>query len=137
MTWQILDSNYEQAKIAVIGIGGGGGNTIQHMISSGIKGVEFICANTDSQALSMIHNAKTIKLGNDLTKGLGAGNNPEVGKQATELSRQEIIDLTHELIESVVSSNWETYTRLCADDLTAFEPEGVGNVIEGMAFHKF
>ena len=92
MTWQILDSNYEQAKIAVIGIGGGGGNAIQHMISSGIKGVEFICANTDSQALSMIHNAKTIKLGNDLTKGLGAGNNPEVGKQATELSRQEIIE---------------------------------------------
>ena len=93
MTWQILDSNYEQAKIAVIGIGGGGGNAIQHMISSGITGVEFICANTDSQALSMIHNAKTIKLGNDLTKEeLGAGNNPEVGKQATELSRQEIIE---------------------------------------------
>ncbi len=92
MTWQILDSNYEQAKIAVIGIGGGGGNAIQHMINSGIKGVEFICANTDSQALSMINNAKTIKLGSNLTKGLGAGNNPEIGKQATELSREDIID---------------------------------------------
>ncbi|MBL6819646.1 MAG: cell division protein FtsZ [SAR86 cluster bacterium] len=92
MTWQILEANYEQAKIAVIGIGGGGGNAIQHMINSGIQGVEFICANTDSQALSMVNNAKTIKLGNNLTKGLGAGNNPEIGKQATELSREDIID---------------------------------------------
>ena len=52
------------------------------------------------------------------------------------MSRQEIIDLTNELIESVVSSNWEIYTRLCADDLTAFEPEAEGYLIEGMPFHK-
>ena len=77
MTWQILDSNYEQAKITVIGVGGGGGNSVHHMINSNIKGVEFICANTDSQDLTKIHKAKKIKLGEEFTKGLGAGNDPE------------------------------------------------------------
>ena len=67
MTWQILDSNYEQAKITVIGVGGGGGNSIQHMIKSDIK-VEFICANTDSQDLTKIQKAKKIKLGQEFTK---------------------------------------------------------------------
>lgn len=93
MTWQILDTNYEQAKIAIIGVGGGGGNTVQHIINSGVEGVEYICANTDAQALSMVQNAKTLKLGKDITKGLGAGNNPEAGRVATEVCREEISDL--------------------------------------------
>ncbi len=93
MTWQILDTNYEQAKIAIIGVGGGGGNTVQHIINSGVEGVEYICANTDAQALSMVQNAKTLKLGKDITKGLGAGNNPESGRVATEVCREEISDL--------------------------------------------
>ena len=92
MTWQILDSNYEQAKITVIGVGGGGGNSVHHMIKSEIKGVEFICANTDSQDLTKIHKAKKIKLGEEFTKGLGAGNDPERGRVATELSIPEIRD---------------------------------------------
>ena len=79
MTWQIIDSNYEQAKITVIGVGGGGGNSVNHIIKSGIKGVEFICANTDSQDLSKVQKAKKIKLGEEFTKGLGAGNDPERG----------------------------------------------------------
>ena len=78
MTWQIIDSNYEQAKITVIGIGGGGGNSVNHIIKSGIRGVEFICANTDSQDLAKVQKAKKIKLGKDFTKGLGAGNDPEL-----------------------------------------------------------
>ena len=90
---QILDTNYEQAKIAIIGVGGGGGNTVQHIINSGVEGVEYICANTDAQALSMVQNAKTLKLGKDITKGLGAGNNPEAGRVATEVCREEISDL--------------------------------------------
>ena len=90
MTWQILDQEYEQAKIAVIGIGGGGGNMVNHMINSGIRGVDFICANTDSQDLSKIQKAKLIKLGNDQTRGLGAGNDPLQGKLAAELSLDEI-----------------------------------------------
>ena len=85
MTWQIIDSNYEQAKITVIGIGGGGGNSVNHIIKSGIKGVEFICANTDSQDLAKVQKAKKIKLGKDFTKGLGAGNDPERGRAAKEL----------------------------------------------------
>lgn len=93
MTWQILDTNYEQAKIAIIGVGGGGGNTVQHIINSGVEGVEYICANTDAQALSMVQNAKTLKLGKDITKGLGAGNNPEAGRVATEVCREEISGL--------------------------------------------
>ena len=93
MTWQILDTNYEQAKIAIIGVGGGGGNTVQHIINSGVEGVEYICANTDAQALSMVQNAKTLKLGKDITKGLGAGNNPEAGRVTTEVCREEISDL--------------------------------------------
>ena len=92
MTWQILDSDYEQAKITVLGIGGGGGNSVNHMIRSGIKGVNFICANTDTQDLSKIHSAKKIILGQELTKGLGAGNDPEKGRVATELSESEIKD---------------------------------------------
>ena len=90
MTWQIIDSNYEQAKITVIGIGGGGGNSVNHIIKSGIKGVEFVCANTDSQDLAKVQKAKKIKLGKDFTKGLGAGNDPERGRAATELSKSEI-----------------------------------------------
>ena len=90
MTWQILDSDYEQAKITVLGIGGGGGNSVSHMIKSGIKGVNFICANTDAQDLSKIHSAKKIILGQELTQGLGAGNDPEKGRAATEQSIDEI-----------------------------------------------
>ena len=93
MTWQILDSDYEQAKITVLGIGGGGGNSINHMIKSGIKGVNFICANTDAQDLSKIHSAKKIVLGRELTKGLGAGNDPEKGREATLQSIEEIKDI--------------------------------------------
>tara|TARA_B100001769_G_scaffold275063_1_gene275456 strand:- start:2585 stop:3694 length:1110 start_codon:yes stop_codon:yes gene_type:complete len=93
MTWEILDSDYEQAKITVLGIGGGGGNSVSHMINSGIKGVNFICANTDAQDLSKIHTARKIVLGQELTKGLGAGNNPERGRAATEQSIEEIKEL--------------------------------------------
>jgi len=78
------------AKIKVIGVGGGGGNAIGRMISSGIRGVTFAAANTDVQAL---HNSKTkekIHIGKVLTKGLGAGMNPEVGRQAAEENKQEV-----------------------------------------------
>tara|TARA_B100001057_G_scaffold132505_2_gene131814 strand:+ start:31426 stop:32538 length:1113 start_codon:yes stop_codon:yes gene_type:complete len=90
MTWQIVDSNYEQAKITVIGVGGGGGNSVNHMINAGIKGVDFICANTDSQDLTKTQKAKKIKLGESLTRGLGAGNDPQLGRQAAVESSAEI-----------------------------------------------
>ena len=76
MTWQILDSNYEQAKITVIGVGGLGGNSVHHMIKSNIKGVEFICANTYSQESTKVQRATKTKVAQERTKGLRAGNYP-------------------------------------------------------------
>ena len=78
------------AKIKVIGIGGGGNNAINRMIESGLNGVEFIAVNTDKQALSKSKAEQRIVIGEKLTKGLGAGANPEVGKKAVEESRQEL-----------------------------------------------
>jgi len=78
------------ARIKVIGIGGGGGNAVNNMIKSGLEGVEFIAANTDAQALTSSKAEKTLQLGFELTKGLGAGANPEVGMASAEESMEEI-----------------------------------------------
>lgn len=79
-----------QAKIKVIGVGGGGSNAVDRMIEAGLSGVEFIVANTDMQALARSTAERKIQLGEDVTRGLGAGGNPEIGRQAAEESRQEI-----------------------------------------------
>ena len=78
------------AVIKVVGVGGGGTNAVNRMVEAGVKGVEFIAVNTDRQALLMSDADKTIHIGEDLTRGLGAGANPEVGAQAAEESRDEI-----------------------------------------------
>ena len=91
--FQIVDSIPDSAEIKVIGIGGGGGNAVRHMIDRQVQGVEFICANTDSQALKDIGNSTMLQLGNGLTKGLGAGANPEVGRQAAMEDRDRIADV--------------------------------------------
>ncbi|MCR5559808.1 MAG: cell division protein FtsZ, partial [Schwartzia sp.] len=80
------------AKIKVVGVGGGGGNAIDRMISSGLKGVEFIAVNTDAQALLHSLAPKRIQIGEKLTRGLGAGAKPEVGGKAAEESRDDILD---------------------------------------------
>ncbi|MCG0274716.1 MAG: cell division protein FtsZ [Thermosediminibacteraceae bacterium] len=86
-----IDVAMEQfANIKVIGIGGGGNNAINRMIEAGLKGVEFIAVNTDAQALFLSKADKKIQIGEKLTKGLGAGANPEIGKKAAEESRTEI-----------------------------------------------
>ena len=76
MNFEVIEQEIENAKIKVVGVGGGGGNAVIHMINHNIAGVDFICANTDTQALSATKNAITLKLGNGLTKGLGAGADP-------------------------------------------------------------
>lgn len=81
------------ARIKVVGIGGGGGNAINHMISSKVRGVEFITMNTDVQDLHNSLAKKKVHLGKNLTKGLGAGMNPEIGKRAAEETRSEIQDM--------------------------------------------
>ncbi|MEB3753121.1 cell division protein FtsZ [Acinetobacter sp. MD2(2019)] len=79
-----------QARFTVFGVGGGGGNAVQHMVQSDIKGVKFVCANTDRQALDRMNAPFKIQLGEQSTRGLGAGANPEVGQIAAEESREQI-----------------------------------------------
>ncbi len=88
--FELMDSVAQDAVIKVIGVGGGGGNAVQHMVSSGIQGVDFICANTDAQALSRMKGAKSLQIGCNITKGLGAGATPEIGHQAA-LEDRELI----------------------------------------------
>jgi len=84
------DKNPQDAVIKVVGIGGGGGNAVEHMMASTIEGVEFICANTDAQALRNSSANTVIQLGEALTRGLGAGANPDVGRQAAEEDMERI-----------------------------------------------
>ena len=93
MNFEVIGQAVENAKIKVVGVGGAGGNAVIHMINHNIEGVDFICANTDTQALSEANGAITLKLGNGLTKGLGAGANPDVGRKAAESDRLAIEEL--------------------------------------------
>ena len=90
MKYELVDTYSETAVIKVIGVGGGGGNAVNHMVGCHIDGVEFICANTDAQALRKITVDTVIQLGVELTKGLGAGTNPEIGKHAAEENKDRI-----------------------------------------------
>jgi cell division protein FtsZ len=93
--FELMDGYSESAVIKVIGVGGGGGNAVAHMVRVGIDGVEFICANTDAQALKSAKVKTGIQIGCNITKGLGAGANPDVGRQAAMEDRdriQEVID---------------------------------------------
>ena len=91
--FELVDTTNQTAVIKVIGVGGGGGNALQHMLGANIEGVEFICANTDAQALKN-SSAKTIlQLGSSMTKGLGAGANPDVGRQAALEDRDRLMDV--------------------------------------------
>lgn len=81
------------AVIKVVGVGGGGGNAVEHMVAENIDGVEFICANTDAQALRASNAKIHIQLGDELTKGLGAGANPQVGREAAEEDRDHIREI--------------------------------------------
>src|SRR5437868_3267382 len=89
---QFNDDIRNDAKIKVIGIGGGGGNAVNRMIDAGVEGVEFVVANTDLQALRMSHAPVKIQLGTKLTNGLGAGANPEVGRRAALEDTDKIIE---------------------------------------------
>ena len=91
--FELMDTYSQRAVIKVIGVGGGGGNAVQHMLSAQIDGVEFICANTDAQVLKNSPVKTTLQLGADITKGLGAGANPEIGKRAAMDDRDRISDV--------------------------------------------
>ncbi|HIG64840.1 MAG TPA: cell division protein FtsZ [Methyloprofundus sp.] len=93
MKYELMDLGLENAVIKVIGVGGGGGNAVDHMMNSEIEGVEFVCANTDAQALRRLEVDTVIQLGAELTRGLGAGTNPEVGREAAEENTDIIRDV--------------------------------------------
>ncbi|MEW5761650.1 MAG: cell division protein FtsZ [Bacillota bacterium] len=91
----MIDLELEPVNVAVIkvvGVGGAGNNAVNRMISTGLKGVEFVAINTDAQALAVSLSANRIQIGAKLTKGLGAGGNPEIGQKAAEESREEIVE---------------------------------------------
>jgi len=91
--FELMDSYSQSAVIKVLGVGGGGGNAVSHMAQSGIDGVDFICVNTDAQALKHSKVKTALQIGCNITKGLGAGANPEVGRQAAMEDRDRIIEL--------------------------------------------
>ena len=91
--FELMDAYSQSAVIKVLGIGGGGGNAVAHMVHSGIEGVEFMCINTDAQALKHSSVKTTLQIGSAITKGLGAGANPEVGRQAAMEDRDRIVQM--------------------------------------------
>jgi cell division protein FtsZ len=88
--FELMEGQLDNAVIKVVGVGGGGGNAVEHMVAENIDGVEFICANTDAQALKNSNAKILIQLGDELTKGLGAGANPQIGREAAEEDREHI-----------------------------------------------
>ena len=91
--FELVENLQKNAVIKVIGVGGGGGNAVHHMINNQVEGVEFICANTDAQALSNLKAKTILQMGSNITKGLGAGSNPEIGRQAALEDRDEIAEI--------------------------------------------
>ena len=92
MSFELVES-HNSAVIRVIGVGGGGGNAVEHMVDSNIEGVEFVCVNTDSQALKNSSVKTALQLGTNVTKGLGAGANPTIGRQAALEDRERLVDI--------------------------------------------
>jgi cell division protein FtsZ len=91
--FELMDGYSQNAVIKVLGVGGGGGNAVKHMVTCGIEGVDFICANTDSQALQSANVRTALQIGCNITKGLGAGADPEVGRQAAMEDRDRILEV--------------------------------------------
>src|SRR5690349_24451582 len=90
MIFELEESAAQNARMKVVGVGGGGGNAVNRMIEEGLQGVEFISVNTDSQALMTSRSDIKIQIGKKLTRGLGAGARPEIGRQAIEENRDEV-----------------------------------------------
>ncbi|HEC18149.1 MAG TPA: cell division protein FtsZ [Gammaproteobacteria bacterium] len=91
--FELMETNMAGAVIKVIGVGGGGGNAVEHMVAQNVDGVDFICTNTDAQALKNSSARTVLQMGNNVTKGLGAGANPDVGRQAALEDRERIVEL--------------------------------------------
>ena len=93
MKFEFMDTQSQSAVIKVIGVGGGGGNAVEHMVQENLDGVDFICVNTDAQALKNSSARTVIQIGNNITKGLGAGANPDIGRESALEDRERIQEL--------------------------------------------
>jgi len=93
MKFEFMDTQSQSAVIKVVGVSGGGGNAVEHMVQENLDGVDFICANTDAQALKNSSARTTIQIGTNITKGLGAGANPEIGREAAIEDRERIQEM--------------------------------------------
>ena len=91
--FELMDTYSQSAVIKVVGVGGGGGNAVEHMVNKDLEGVEFICANTDAQAIKNSSARTVLQLGGNITKGLGAGANPDIGRQAALEDRERIAEV--------------------------------------------
>ncbi|HIF74108.1 MAG TPA: cell division protein FtsZ [Porticoccaceae bacterium] len=91
--FELVENVSQSAVIKVIGVGGGGGNAVQHMINNQVDGVDFICANTDAQALNNLKAKTILQMGSNITKGLGAGADPDIGRAAALEDRDEIAEI--------------------------------------------
>lgn len=91
--FELMEANIAGAVIKVVGVGGGGGNAVEHMVAQSVDGVDFICTNTDAQALKNSSARTVLQMGNNVTKGLGAGANPDMGRQAALEDRERIVEL--------------------------------------------
>ncbi|MDJ0928667.1 MAG: cell division protein FtsZ [Gammaproteobacteria bacterium] len=91
--FELMDAYSQNAVIKVLGVGGGGGNAVKHMVTTGIEGVDFICANTDAQALKSANVRTGLQIGCNITKGLGAGADPDVGRAAAMEDRDRILEV--------------------------------------------
>ena len=92
--FELIDNVPQNAVIKVVGVGGGGGNALQHMVVNNVEGVDFICANTDAQALKNVSARTVLQLGSGVTKGLGAGANPLIGREAAIEDREQVTNAT-------------------------------------------
>ncbi len=127
----------EGAKLKVIGIGGGGGNAINNMIRDGLEGIDFIAANTDKQALDQNLAKIKIQLGKELTKGLGAGGNPEVGKGSAEESIAEIKDILKDSDMVFVTAGMGGGTGTGASAVIAKTAQDIGALVVGIVTKPF
>jgi cell division protein FtsZ len=91
--FELMDAYSQNAVIKVLGVGGGGGNAVKHMVTTGIEGVDFICANTDAQALKSCNVRTALQIGCNITKGLGAGADPDIGRSAAMEDRDRILEV--------------------------------------------
>ncbi len=125
------------ARIKVVGVGGGGGNAISHMIDANLKGVEFVAVNTDAQALHHSKAVDKVHIGKSLTKGLGAGMNPEIGRQAAEESREELLAVLKGSDMVFITAGMGGGTGTGAAPVVAEVAQEIGALVTGVVTRPF